>query len=82
MPPTQALDLTDTVSFLSLLQCQKALAQMKAGDSIEIIMNDADMVNDLIKIVNRSNDRITEQSLNGNRYRIIITKGDAASRKL
>jgi TusA-related sulfurtransferase len=74
MPLTKALDLTDTVSFVSLLKCQKELAQMKPGDSLEVIMNDPDMVEDLTKIVDRSMNRVTERSLNGDRFKIKITK--------
>ena len=74
MPSTKALDLTDTVSFLSLLKCQKELAQLKPGDSLEVVMNDPDMVDDLITIVDRSMNRIAERSLNGDRFKIKITK--------
>jgi TusA-related sulfurtransferase len=75
MPTTKKLNLIDTVSFLSLLKCQKELSQIGEGDSLEVVMDDMDMANDLIKIIDRSNDRITERSLNGNRYKITITKG-------
>jgi TusA-related sulfurtransferase len=74
MPSTKVLDLSDTVSFVSLLKCQKEIAQLKPGDSLEVIMDDPDMVDDLIKIVDRSMNRVTERSLNGDRFKIKITK--------
>ena len=75
MQTTKKLDLTDTVSFLSLLKCQKELSQIEAGDSLEVVMDDLDMANDLIKIIHRSNDRVTERSQDGDRIKINITKG-------
>ena len=75
MTTTKKLNLTDTVSFLSLLKCQKELSQIREGDSLEVVMDDLDMAKDLIKIIDRSNDRVTDRSLNGDRFKIIITKG-------
>jgi TusA-related sulfurtransferase len=77
MKTTKKLDLTDTVSFLGLLKCQKELAQIGTGDRLEVVMDDPGMVNDLIKIIERSNDRVTEQSQDGDCIKICIAKGNS-----
>ena len=77
MQRTKKLDLSDTISFLGLLKCQKELSQIEAGDLLEVVTDDLDMVNDLIKIVERSNDRVTERSQDGDRIKICIVKGNS-----
>ena len=81
MQTNKKLDLTDSVSFLSLLKCRKELSQIEAGDSLEVVMDDPGMANDLIKIIDRSNDRVTEQSQDGDRYKITITKGTSREKE-
>jgi TusA-related sulfurtransferase len=81
MQRTKKLDLSDTVSFLGLLKCQKELSQIGTGDLLEVIMDDPDMVNDLIKIIERSNDRVTERSQDGDRIKICIVKGNSKGGK-
>ena len=81
MQTTKKLDLTDTVSFLSLLICQKELSQIGTGDSLEVVMDDPDMADDLIKIIERSNDRVADRSQDGNRIRIYIAKGNSKGGK-
>ena len=71
------LDLTDTVSFLGILKCQKELSQIGAGDLLEVVMDDPDMVNDLITIIERSNDHVADRSQDGNRIKICIAKGNS-----
>ena len=77
MQRTKKLDLSDTISFLGLLKCQKELSQIGAGDLLEVVTDDLDMVNDLIKIIERSNDRVTERSQDGDRIKICIVKGNS-----
>ena len=79
MSTTKAIDLSDTISFLSLLKCRKELAQLNAGDSLEVLANDAEMVDNLIKIVDRSNDLVTERSQDGERFKVCILKGNNIS---
>jgi TusA-related sulfurtransferase len=75
MPSTASLDLTDTVSFLGLLKCQKELSRLNPGETLEISTNDPKIVSDLVKIVERSNDQVINRSLQGETMIITIGKG-------
>jgi TusA-related sulfurtransferase len=75
MPSTASLDLTDTVSFLGLLKCQKELSRLNPGETLEISTNDPEIVSDLAKIVERSNDQVINRSLQGETMIITIGKG-------
>jgi hypothetical protein len=44
-------------------------------------MDDPDMVNDLLKIIERSNDRVTERSQDGGRTKIWIEKRSSTGEK-
>ena len=70
------LDLTQTPWFFGILLCKKALSHMNPGDMLEVVLDDADSFDDLIKIVNRSNDRIAEKSTDDKLYRLCIVKGE------
>jgi TusA-related sulfurtransferase len=75
MPSTKKLDLTDTVSFLSLLKCRQELSRLNLNQTLEITTNDPEMVSDLLRIIKRSNDRVLKRSSQGGRIRITIGKG-------
>lgn len=75
VPSTKKLDLTDTVSFLSLLKCRQELSRLDRNQTLEITTNDPEMVSDLLKIIERSNDRVLKRSLQGETIRITIGKG-------
>jgi TusA-related sulfurtransferase len=75
MPSTKKLDLTDTVSFLSLLKCRQELSRLDRNQTLEITTNDPEMVSDLLKIIERSNDRVLKRSLQGETIHITIGKG-------
>jgi len=72
----QTLDLSDTLSFLSLLKLKSKLADAKAGDILEVILNNQDTITDLERIVRRSKDRISQKIQDKDRFRIRIVKGN------
>ena len=72
----QTLDLSDTLSFLSLLKLKSKLADVKAGDILEVILNNQDTITDLERIVRRSKDRISQKIQDKDRFRIRIVKGN------
>lgn len=76
MPQKLELILLDTISFLSLLKFKNSLDQLRPGDQIEVVLNNAEIVQDLQKIVNQSSDRVVEKTRDGDIYRICIVKGN------
>ena len=55
----QEINLIDTVSWLSLLKCKDMLSKMALGDVLEVLIKDPEVIEDLTKIVNRSQDQLT-----------------------
>lgn len=58
MTAKMALDLRGVISPLDLLKCKACLNSMKEGEILDLILGDEDVVQDLITIVQRSQDRI------------------------
>ena len=56
----QEINLIDTVSWLSLLKCKDALSKMTMGDELEVLIKDHEVIEDLKKIVNRSQDQLLQ----------------------
>jgi TusA-related sulfurtransferase len=52
------LDLTGVVSPMDLLKCNACLAAMAPGDILEVILADAEVVENLTMIILRSDDEI------------------------
>lgn len=75
MVQKQILDLSDMLSFLSLLKIQNKLADLRPGDLLEVVLNDQATVADLMRIVNRSEDRIIEEKQEKDLFKIKIVKG-------
>ena len=50
MPQKLELILLDMISFLSLLKFTNRLAQLRPGDLIEVVLNNAEIVQDLQKL--------------------------------
>ena len=68
------LDLKGIVSPVCLLKCKSVLAGMNTGDVLEILLQDPEVVDELIKIVERSEDRVMKSQRDGDHYRISIKK--------
>ena len=69
------LYLSGTISPLGLLKCKNRLYKMAPGDILEIFSNDSDIVDDLIKIIERSPDRILNIEQKAGEFCIKIQKG-------
>ena len=69
------LDLVGVGWPVCLLECKRTLNDLETGDILEISMQDPDAINELVTIVERSQDHILEMHEDPDRYRIQIQKG-------
>ena len=69
------INLIDTVSWLSLLKCKDVLSKMSMGDVVEVLIKDPEVIEDLVKIINRSQDQLLQTISEEDHYRIRIKKG-------
>lgn len=69
------INLIDTVSWLSLLKCKDILSKMTMGDVLEVLIKDPEVIEDLTKIVNRSQDHLLQTLMEEDHFRICIKKG-------
>jgi len=69
------LDLRGVFSPLNLLKCKGCLKSMGKGDVLEVMLTDMDVVQDLIMIVQRSNDEIIYQKKEADCICLGIKKG-------
>jgi TusA-related sulfurtransferase len=69
------INLIDTVSWLSLLKCKDTLSKMTLGDVLEVLIKDLEVIEDLTKIVSRSQDQLIQTLREEDHYRIRIKKG-------
>ncbi len=52
------LDLKGVISPLDLLKCKTCLKSMEAGDLLEVLLADEDVVQTLVTVIHRSNDQL------------------------
>ena len=76
MPQKFELILSDVLPFVNLLKFKNEMTRLKPGDLLEVRLNDEDMVGDLEKIVNRSEDRIAGKIKEGDLIKISILRGN------
>ena len=69
------INLIDTVSWLSLLKSKDMLYKMALGDVLEVLIKDPEVIEDLTKIVNRSQDQLLQTLREEDNYRVRIKKG-------
>ena len=73
MPSNVELDLRGVGLPICLLKCKSALVGMYTGDILEVLVNDSEILEDLVKIVKRSQSKMTLQPhREGDHYRIRI----------
>lgn len=75
MAKKKTLDLTGVVSPMDLLKCNACLTAMSPGDILEVILADAEVVENLTMIVLRSNDEILYRRKIPDRICVGIRKG-------
>lgn len=69
------LNLLEVMSPLCLLKCKSFLDEMKSGNSLEVLVQDPEVVEDLVKIVERSKDQLIKVEKEGEYFRVYIEKG-------
>jgi TusA-related sulfurtransferase len=73
------LNLIGVVSPVCLLKCKSVLARMAVGVELAVLLRDPEIVEDLLKIVERSHDRLVQCDKQGDYFRIILKKGEGFS---
>ncbi|MFC1811121.1 sulfurtransferase TusA family protein [Thermodesulfobacteriota bacterium] len=69
------LNLIGVVSPVCMLKCKSELARMNAGDVLEVLLQDPEAVEELVKIIERSKDRVISKEHEEDHYRIRVRKG-------
>lgn len=67
------LDLRGVVLPISLLKCKTALMGMDPGENLDILINDPSVVEDLVKIIKRSQGMAVRPRREGDHYRLRIS---------
>ena len=71
----EKLNLIGVVSPVCLLKCKRVLSEMDAGDVLEVLLQDPDVVEELVKIVERSSDRVMKLNREQDHFRIQLERG-------
>ena len=72
MSSIEKLDLRGVVLPVSLLKCSHALSQMGSHDRLEVLVRDQETADELVRIIERSQDRAVHLAMVGDHYRIHI----------
>jgi TusA-related sulfurtransferase len=75
------MDLIGVVSPVCLLKCKSVLGEMNAGDMLDILLKDPEVVGELVKIIERSQDRVVQSQRDGDHYRVSIIKSENQTRR-
>jgi len=75
MEMASILDLIGVVSPICLLKCKSALARLNPGEVLDVLVQDAEVVESLSMILKQSQDRMEAFFREGECYRISIRKG-------
>lgn len=75
VPSNSKLDLIGIISPLCLLKCKSVLTAMESGHVLEVLLQDSEVVEKLVKIIERSQDQVMKSKMEGDLYRICIKKG-------
>ena len=68
------LDLIGVLSPLCLLKCKSVLSAMESGHVLEVLLQDHDVVKELSKIINYSQDAVIKLEKGRDHYRTYIKK--------
>ena len=75
MPSKSKLDLCGGAWPVCLLKFKSALNDLCSCDVLEVLAQDPDVVDNIIMIVERSEDKLIEQRKEGEIYRLSVEKG-------
>ncbi|MBT8359051.1 MAG: sulfurtransferase TusA family protein [Deltaproteobacteria bacterium] len=69
------LNLMNTISWVGLLQFQKNMEKMAAGDTIDIVTDNGETSQAVSKLVNRSGGEVIHSKKDGDNFLIRVQKG-------
>lgn len=75
MTSTSQLDLQGIAWPMCLLQFKQNLLSLGTGDTLEVLVQDPEVADQIIMIVGRSEDRLITRQKDGERVRLWIVKG-------
>lgn len=75
MPSTSQLDLSGISWPVCLLKFKQNLLALKAGERLEVLGQDPDVADHIVLIVDRSEDRVIDRQIDGERFKLCIQKG-------
>jgi len=75
MSSKPVLNLVGVLSPFCLLKIKKMLMENTSGESIQVLLQDFDVIDDLKKIIDCSTDEIVKIQKKKNHYKITIRKG-------
>jgi TusA-related sulfurtransferase len=75
MVSTSQLDLTGIAWPVCLLKFKQNLLALKAGERLEVLVQDPDVADHILLIVSRSEDRVIDRQIDQERFRLCIQKG-------
>jgi len=79
MPSKSEINLIGVVWPVCLLKCNNELNRLKEGEEVEVILQDPDVLNDLLKIVERSLEHSVTINHEKGQYRLHIRKQELHS---
>jgi TusA-related sulfurtransferase len=75
MLSTSQLNLTGISWPVCLLKFKQNLLALRMGEKLEVLVQDPDVADQIIMIVDRSEDKIIDRQRDGERFRLCIQKG-------
>ncbi|MBI5602609.1 MAG: sulfurtransferase TusA family protein [Deltaproteobacteria bacterium] len=75
MLSTAQLDLSGISWPVCLLKFKQNLLALKAGERLEVLGQDPDVADHIVLIVDRSEDRVIDRQIDGERFKLCIQKG-------
>ncbi len=80
MQTVSTLNLIGVVSPFCLMEFKSALVLVGEGQMLEVLIQDPSVVEDLVRLVEHSNDRLVELKKEGNCYHLVVLRSVPADR--
>jgi len=74
MADISKLNLIGIVSPFCLLEFKHALARVGHGQMLEVLIQDPDVADDLVRLVDRSDDRLVERKRIDHKFQILVQR--------
>lgn len=75
MAAVNELDLSGVLLPVCLLKCKTMLQTLRSGQVMRVIVQDPETADSIVKIIERSADRVIGREQDGGRYRVTLQKG-------